>query len=137
MRLLISFAAILLLAGCGPKHYTATATVQLNEREPQKNPDGIDMLACPRSTAGDSIQTQVSILESHALLRRVAQIIEEQNAAAFLAPYDGESTELKSLQREFEVQKSFHKALQDRMIYYGTTDPDTAIIVERATAPSH
>lgn len=87
MRTIISLAiiALLLCTGCGPKHYSATASIQVQ----QPTPDTSEYYAHSKTQSNDEwFATQISILNSAVIIKEVAERLEgSPHFAQFTNPY--------------------------------------------------
>jgi polysaccharide biosynthesis transport protein len=83
---LVVFSSSLVYTLSEPKIYEATATVQIFRRDPTVMQ--VQQVIDTENRSAEDINTQIKVIESGAIVQRVAERITGPDLAAFLAPYE-------------------------------------------------
>lgn len=119
---------LLLSAGCTPKHYTATATIQLQ----QPTPNSLTSRASTRNQSPEQwLAGEISILESATIILSVAQRLEDSpHITHFINPYPKEKTDNHTaiiLGKHRSINAD--QARNTVSIHYAHQDPEVAAVV--------
>ncbi len=92
---LVVFSSALVYTLSAPKIYQATASVQIFRRDPTVMQ--VQQVMDTEMRGAEDINTQIKVIESGAIITRVASRLTGSDLAAFLAPYDKASGDLATV----------------------------------------
>lgn len=116
---------LLLSAGCGPKHYTATATIQVIENV--SDPIRLEDTKFTGRPPMDPLDLQVSILNSEKMLQLVAtDLASSAQHEAFVSPYNKELTS-NTIESILGKHRSIEAVELSQLIHIRYAHPDPAI----------
>lgn len=131
----LALSLLLLSVGCTPKHYTATAIIQIIRDDPSAMSSEANRLRAYES----KIEAAVVALESITLLKKVIEKLESSNQVNnLIIPYKKEAT-TESLVTILKKYRSIEVARPSQLLHvsYAHPDPEIAALVVNTFAKEY
>lgn len=137
MRILTSLSviALLLSVGCTPRHYTATAVIELLRADP----DSRSLEANQLAMTGSRTETEIAVIESSTILKGVIKQLKSSNQAnSFISPYEEEATaeNLANILKKYRSVEVTEPGLRLN-VSYAHPDPEIAALVANTFAKEY
>lgn len=127
---LVVFSSALVYTLSAPKIYQATASVQIFRRDPTVMQ--VQQVIDTEMRGAEDINTQIKVIESGAIIQRVASRITGPDLAAFLAPYDKEGNDLATVAGLLAVNRRVALQRLTLVVSISYTHPDRFVAAKVA-----